>query len=124
MAKFGKESLVKRSPVVVPEPPTKETTEAEQLAEEIKNITTTNSKILTNNKYKEILLGINIDSVDRPVEDIDALRLAKSTLIEKVNSTKRIISGETSISDTCRTCGQPIDNTHRKAIIAEAKSSL
>ena len=47
--KFGTEDLTKRDLIEVPDPPTKETTEAEQLTEEIKNIVSTNNKIINNN---------------------------------------------------------------------------
>jgi DNA repair exonuclease SbcCD ATPase subunit len=124
IAKFSKEDLNKRELVDVPEPPTEQATKLSILEEQLRNIDSTNKKVIQNNKYKEILSGISLDSVSTPNKDITALKVKYAETIKKRQETEKIINGTGPISDKCTLCGQPVDNSHKLKMLEEAKASI
>ena len=124
LAKFSKEDMIKRELIEVPAPPTAETTQLSILEEQLRNIDLTNKRIIQNNKYKEILNGISLDMLPIPDKDITSLKVKHAEITKKRQATERIISGTGSVSNKCSLCGQPIDNSHKKMMLEEAKTSI
>jgi len=122
--KFSREDLVKRDLMVPPNPPTEQATELSILEEQLRNIDTTNKKIIQNNKYKEILGSISLDTIPAPDKDITALKVKYAEATKKRQTVEKIILGTGPILNKCGVCGQPIDNSHKLTMLEEAKASI
>lgn len=120
--KFGSESLSKKALKEVPEAPTEEIRLATELKDQLANIEANNKKISQNNKYKEILSAINIDSVPCPSSNLLSIKVDIRNLENSIAACREITRGK--LLDNCTTCGQAIDNSNKKLQIEEANNKL
>lgn len=119
--KFSGHDLVERQYVDVPSAPTEYLDELAQQKHALQNIVATNKKITNNNAYRKILETIDITPVDKPTEALEPLSKQSSGLLHKLSDVDSTIRGTGILKDKCSACGQPIDNTHKKHIKAEAE---
>ncbi|OQB10805.1 MAG: chromosome segregation protein [Parcubacteria group bacterium ADurb.Bin216] len=124
LAKFSSQDLSKRELRDLPEPLGDELSKINHLKEQIANIDANNKKIAQNNKYKEILASIDLTTVPQPTGDLVVAKAALVNAQNEVAKYTRIIKGTGPILDKCTSCGQPIDSSHTKHIVAEAQASL
>ena len=124
LAKFSSQDLSKRELRDLPEPLGDELSKINHLKEQIANIDANNKKIAQNNKYKEILASIDLTSVPQPTGDLVAIKAALVNAQNEVAKHTKIIKGTGPILDKCTSCGQSIDSSHTKYIVAEAQGSL
>lgn len=125
LTKLNREDLVKKEILEVPLPPTEEATKVSIIEEKLRNIETTNKKIVQNNKYKEILNSITYDAtLTAPTEDITAIRVRLAEVKSEISKLENTISGIGPVLDNCPSCGQKLDNSHKLASINEAKLAL
>lgn len=124
LAKFSNQDLSKRELRDLPEPLSDELSKINHLKEQIANIDANNKKIAQNNKYKEILASIDLTSVPQPTEDLVLVKVALVHAQNEVVKYTKVIKGTGPILDKCTSCGQSIDSSHTKHIVAEAQGSL
>lgn len=124
LAKFSNQDLSKRELRDLPEPLGDELSKINHLKEQIANIDANNKKIAQNNKYKEILASIDLTSVPQPTEDLVLVKVALVHAQNEVVKYTKVIKGTGPILDKCTSCGQSIDSSHTKHIVAEAQGSL
>lgn len=124
LAKFSSQDLSKRELRDLPEPLGDELSKINHLKEQIANIDANNKKIAQNNKYKEILASIDLTSVPQPTEDLVLVKVALVHAQNEVVKYTKVIKGTGPILDKCTSCGQSIDSSHTKHIVAEAQGSL
>lgn len=122
LAKFGKEDLTEKELLEKIDPPSTEQAELAELQHQLKMLEVTNKKIAQNNTYKSIINDIDITEVLRPSEELKPLEVESSRLLAKLSDLDHTIRGTGTIKDKCSACGQPIDNTHKKLIKAEAEA--
>lgn len=122
LRKFSGQDLEERSLLDIPNPPKEELEELTKLQHSLQNIDVTNKKITNNLTYKNILDGIDITPVPKPEEDLEPLTKASNSLLHRLGDVDSILKGTGIIKDKCGACGQPIDNSHKKHIKAEAEA--
>lgn len=122
LAKFGKEDLTEKELLEEIDPPSAEQAELAELQHQLKMLEVTNKKIAQNNTYKSIINDIDITEVSKPSEELKPLEAESSKLLAKLSDLDHTIRGTGTIKDKCSACGQPIDNTHKKLIKAEAEA--
>jgi hypothetical protein len=122
--KYIKEELISQELVVVPAPPTEELAVLAILKEQLSTIEDTNKRISKNNKYKEILGNIVLDIAFAPTTDITKLKIEEADLSKQIKTAQAVISGTGIISDICSMCKSPIDTTHKKGMVAEARALI
>lgn len=88
----------------------------------IANINSTNAKITQNNKYKEILAGIDISAEPVVIEDSTPLKIRQSELQKKLGLLQSAASGV--VLSVCPSCKQPVDNSHKLTMVNEAKTEI
>lgn len=120
--KFSGQDLTERQLIEVPDSPKELLEELARQEHSLSNIVTTNKKINNNTAYRSILASIDITPVDPPTENLDVLSKQSSSLLHRLSDVDSTIRGTGVIKDKCAACGQPIDNTHKKHIRAEAEA--
>lgn len=116
--------------VVVPESPTELETKVNNLSTTLASIETINKRIVTNNKYRELLKSIKLNTVGpKPNNTLSAKAntdIAEANL--KIKQAKQVIAHFDSLGEHCPTCKQTVNTTivhdlvHKnQSIIAEAE---
>ena len=123
LTKYPDSSLVLKQPVPVPEVNRSHEDELATIQEQLKNITKTNSKIIQNNKYKEILAGLSLPNIAAVPADATPLKIQHSEVTKRIAVLKKNISGSV-VPTHCPTCKQPVDNSHKVQILNDAKAEL
>lgn len=116
-----------KEPIKVPNYPEEEEKSLRSLLVEIENISQNNKIIEQNNKYRELLLSIDIDKCREEsgdLENLDDLRKSLSDLKADERLFKKQIESNKNTPDTCRTCGQPVDNSTAIKILKESELGL
>lgn len=123
--KLKDSDLVKKELIDVPEAPTTEVLELAELNEKLRTLTDTNAKIQKNNTYKKILSDIQLQLNILPEPDQKGYMLLKvyQSKIQAAISDKKKVAAST-IQDTCPSCKQPIDVSHKKTLCDAAKLEL
>jgi len=98
--------------------------ELPKLQKQIATIDLTNKAIVQNNKYIEILSGINITPVTQPTVDLVSLKVAAKEIEERVSKLEQVIRGIGPIITKCPSCGQAVDSSHKQAMLEEAKLAM
>ena len=84
-----------------------------QLTKEIENISEKNKKIVTNNKYKELLNGIDLDSLESieglETKSYDKLQSQLGGLKGAAAGSKQLLDKLKGLGDHCPTCEQTVD---------------
>lgn len=124
LAQFGSADLAKKTELTVPEAKVLENYKVSELLIELANIDTTNKKISQNIKYKEILDGIVLDIVQKPVVDVNALQVELGLLNSAKDKANKIIKGTGPITSSCTYCGQKVDNSHKQVMVDEATTEV
>lgn len=124
LAKFSGQDLTKKELRDMPDPLGDELSQINLLKEQIANIDANNKKIAQNNKYKEILESINLVTVPQPNESLVDAKSELKTAQAEIAKWDKIVKGAGPILDKCTSCGQPIDSSHIKHMVTEAKEAL
>ena len=99
-------------------------TQLPNLQKQIATVDATNKSIVQNNKYKEILAGINITPIAQPQVDIVSLRVALKEAEGRVTKLDNAIRGIGPIITKCSSCGQAVDSSHKQTMLTEARLEL
>ena len=95
--------------------------ELRSLTMELQNISEKNKKISANNKFIEILSGINIDEANKikatEILSYDALQSEAGSLKGAVTSSKTALTKLESLGHNCPTCEQSIDADFKQGLI-------
>lgn len=106
----GNFELVEIQPI--PEAPRALVETVSALSAQILNIDQANKKIVQNNKYKELLLGVVLDPrIREPVADLDELKTAKIEAAQTAKNAEAFVAKMKKLGHRCVTCEQAIDNT-------------
>ena len=126
LQKFSKESVEELELVLTPDPIDAQAAERElpEVQEQIATIDSTNKKIIQNNKYKEILNGIDITPVEDAPGDLIVLRIAENEYLNRLNALEDVIRGIGPIITKCPSCGQKVDSAHKQKMLEEAKLEI
>ena len=124
LSKYKAEDLVYRNLHEVPEAPTAETKELIELEASLLTFEQTNKKIIQNNKYIEILQGMDVEMLPAPTADILAIKVKLSEINTKVKQLRSIVDKTGTILSKCPSCGQKIDNSHKEEMLQEARAAL
>jgi len=114
LKKYEGLDLAIQQPDAEPDAPVELTATITLKTNELKNIETTNKKIITNNKYKELLSKIKIGDAPNKPESTDKLNLLKVDLavIEKeIAEGNKLAAKCNQPISICTSCKQTIDNT-------------
>ena len=106
----------------------KEEKEIRSLSVELENISEKNKKILTNNQYKEMLAGINLDEIN----SIEATEKVSSDEFQKelgqleagMKASERMLQKLEKLDDVCPTCEQNVDSDFKENLINEEKKTI
>lgn len=124
LAKYVGTDLTVKELEEVPEQPTSQRTLLAEQENILSKLEETNKKITTNNKYIELLSGIDLEILPAPTQDIIALKVTVQECTNKVNKLKSVINNTGTILTKCPSCGQAVDNSHKAVMLDEAKASL
>lgn len=95
--------------------------ELRTLTIELQNISEKNKKISANNKFIEILKGIDIDEANKigaaEVLSYDSLQSEAGSLKGTITSSKAVLSKLKALDDVCPTCEQSIDTDFKQGLI-------
>lgn len=92
---------------------------------QLSTIQETNKRIVQNNAYKTQLEAIVLNpDVAKPTVDIVGLRAEKQNLDTKILALEKVIKGTGPILTKCLSCGQPVDDSHKAAMLEEAKAEI
>ena len=98
--------------------------EVSKLDVEIATCEQHNQKVTKNNTYKSILESIEIDpSIQKPTDDILALKVEKAALDKKLAELDKVIKGVGPILTKCPSCGQAVDHSHKAVMLKEAQEA-
>lgn len=123
LEKIKPSDLIKRDLVPVPATPTDKTIQLAELNEKLRTLTDTNAKIQKNNTYRKILEGIQVEILPEPnKKGLLKQKLEQAKLDAAIASLRKTAAA--TILDTCPSCKQAIDNSHKKAICDSAKAEL
>lgn len=115
LKKYDGENLSEIEVVPEPEAPLEEIAKLESIETAIKSIDATNKKIAQNNRYKELLLGVELEVWNNPVPDRN--EEYNNWKVELVGLNKQLKEGTTLASKCkgpivkCPTCSQDVDNS-------------
>ncbi len=103
--------------------------EISHLIAEIKNISTSNRKISTNNKYKEMLKSIDVDKArenvaDKELQSYDSLQSEVGSLNAQINIAKDAINKFLSLGNECPSCGQEVQEGFKDSHITKHKADI
>jgi DNA repair exonuclease SbcCD ATPase subunit len=94
--------------------------ENSQISETIKNIETTNKKIIQNNKYKELMDGIVLTPVgEMPDLDIKKFTISKIESAKAAKDAEAFIQKMSKLGSVCPTCLQDIDKQKLDSLVKE-----
>ena len=106
----------------------KEEKEIRSLSVELENISEKNKKILTNNQYKEMLAGINLDEINsiEVTEKVSSDEFQKELgqLEAGMKASKRMLQKLEKLDDVCPTCEQNVDSDFKENLINEEKKTI
>ena len=110
---------------VLPEKP-EYPSEIGEFEAQIRDILNINKKIEQNNQLRKILKSIVVDNEYVGKESINTQELTMKVgeLTAKVSNSKAFISKMAKLSDSCPTCGGPIDISKEKILKEEAEETL
>jgi DNA repair exonuclease SbcCD ATPase subunit len=121
--KYKSADLSLKQLLSVPVEPSKSLEEIAELKETVKNIESTNKKIIQNNKYKELRDSITVEVVPpKPVLDVTKLTTDKTENSKTVKDCDAFISKMKKLGHQCPTCTQEIDLEKVNDLIAEQES--
>ena len=106
----------------------KEEKEIRSLSVELENISEKNKKILTNNQYKEMLAGINLDEINsiEVTEKVSSDEFQKELgqLEAGMKASERMLQKLEKLDDVCPTCEQNVDSDFKENLINEEKKTI
>ena len=106
----------------------KEEKEIRSLSVELENISEKNKKILTNNQYKEMLAGINLDEINsiEVTEKVSSDEFQKELgqLEAGMKASERMLQKLEKLDDVCPTCEQNVDSEFKENLINEEKKTI
>ena len=106
----------------------KEEKEIRSLSIELENISEKNKKILTNNQYKEMLAGINLDEINsiEVTEKVSSDEFQKELgqLEAGMKASERMLQKLEKLDDVCPTCEQNVDSDFKENLINEEKKTI
>ena len=106
--------------LVIPENPRHLVEIVASTAEQIKNIDASNKRIIQNNKYKELLDDVVLDStIKKPTSNLTALSNQKVELLQTAKNADTFIAKMRKLGSVCATCEQPINKEQVAKIIGE-----
>ena len=108
----------------IPNSPDKEEKELRSLLVEIENISEKNKLISQNNTYRHLLESIDITELQNKDLKIESTTKVEEALFEAKAGLKiaiRDIQSNIDVPDSCRTCGQTIDNSQALEILKKAE---
>jgi DNA repair exonuclease SbcCD ATPase subunit len=92
--------------------------EVSDLTAQITNIDQANKKIVQNNTYKELLLGVKLDtSVKKPDANLEELKTHKIELAQTAKNAETFVSRMRKLGSRCVTCEQNIDKEKVNEIV-------
>jgi DNA repair exonuclease SbcCD ATPase subunit len=103
--------------------------EISHLIAEIKNISSSNRKISTNNKYKEMLKNIDVDKarenvVDKEIQSYDSLQSEVGSLNARINIAKDAVNKFLDLGNECPSCGQEVDEGFKASHVTKHKDDI
>lgn len=103
-------------------------TQLSSLMVDLQNISTTNRKISTNNKYKEMLKSINLIEVQSieadKLESYDKQQTELGVHLSTVNTSKQMLRKYRALTNECPNCGQHISDEFIEQHVAEHETSI
>lgn len=106
----------------VPEAPRSLIEQVQNLQEKIKSIDSINKNILQNNKYKELLDSLILETHgDRPVFDLAEAKGKTSVLDKIISDANTFITKMNKLGSKCPTCLQEVDTNKLNALVTEQK---
>jgi DNA repair exonuclease SbcCD ATPase subunit len=104
--------------------PVELTAEVTLKTNELDNIETTNKRVITNNKYKELLDGITVGKApDTHAVDVTDLKVQLATMQKQLKDGKALAAKCDGPTSTCSTCTQTIDNSTMYAMVKQFEFS-
>jgi DNA repair exonuclease SbcCD ATPase subunit len=122
LGKIKADDTIKLDRMEVPEAPTLESTELASIQESLRTLAQTNKRIQQNNTYKKILGNLHVEVVPAPTMNIVDLRVKRGEIANSIVKHKSVTSA--TITSNCKTCGQPIDNSHKIHMAKESEVKL
>lgn len=102
----------------IPEAPRDLVETVSGLTAKISNIDQANKKIVQNNKYKELLLAVQLNpSVREPLANLEELKTAKIETAQTAKNAESFVAKMKKLGHRCVTCEQAIDTTQVASII-------
>jgi DNA repair exonuclease SbcCD ATPase subunit len=104
--------------------PVELTAEVTLKTNELDNIETTNKRVITNNKYKELLDAIVVGKApDAAAIDVTDLKVQLATMQKQLKDGKTLAAKCDGPTSTCTTCTQTIDNSTMYAMVKQFEFS-
>ena len=98
------------------------------LSIELANISEKNKKILSNNKYKDLLSKINLDYINRieitKKESYDEYQKEVGQLEAAKKASERMLEKLEKLGDVCPTCEQEVDAEFKNNLITQEKALI
>ena len=98
------------------------------LSVELNNISEKNKKISQNNKYKELLKGIDIEKIQNSnlpeKESYDSYQKELGEIAGKINTATQMLLKLNKLEDICPTCEQKVDSEFKQDLINTEKDNL
>jgi DNA repair exonuclease SbcCD ATPase subunit len=98
------------------------------LSVELNNISEKNKKILQNNKYKELLKGIDIEKIQNSnlpeKESYDSYQKELGEIAGRINTATQMLLKLNKLEDICPTCEQKVDSEFKQDLINTEKDNL
>jgi len=98
------------------------------LSIELANISEKNKKILSNNKYKDLLSKINLDYINRieitKKESYDEYQKEVGQLEAAKKASERMLEKLEKLGDVCPTCEQEVDTEFKNNLITQEKNMI
>lgn len=114
LAKYEHEDLTMVEMVEEPPPPSNEIALASKIQHELTNLASTNKRIANNNKYIEILAGIDISPWNKAIPNRDKYNYVKVDIATKEKALaegKSLAAKCKGPTTKCPTCSQDVDNS-------------
>lgn len=122
IAKYKGTNLTKKTLSEVPESPRELVERCTNLKDSLKNIETTNKKILQNNKYKELRDEIVVEApTQKPELDLSKITIEKVECSKTVKDSEGFILKLGKLGTQCPTCLQGVDQAKIKELLDEHK---
>jgi DNA repair exonuclease SbcCD ATPase subunit len=126
LRKLESEDLTVKDLKVVPSQPTSEIEKVGVLKDTIHNIEASNKRIITNNKYRDIVSSIEVDYSIQDISDQELLdqKILLSDTLNSIAKGKKLTETGAKPITKCPTCGSEMSNEHNYHMKVEFDKTL